>query len=111
MKLLQLLPIGNLEDGLLQRLETAISQCFHVPCEVIQTDLEPALAFQEERQQYQSSALIRDMQNFAGPRYWRLLGVTEVDLYIPILTFVFGAQVSGPGAVVPLHRLRQEFYG
>jgi archaemetzincin len=35
-----------------------------------------------------------------------------VDLYIPILTFVFGeAQVGGPCAVVSLHRLRQEFYG
>jgi len=35
-----------------------------------------------------------------------------VDLYIPILTFVFGeAQMGGPCAVVSAHRLRQEFYG
>ena len=42
----------------------------------------------------------------------RLLGVAAVDLYIPILTFVFGeAQMGGPCAVVSAHRLRQEFYG
>jgi archaemetzincin len=41
-----------------------------------------------------------------------MLGVSAVDLYIPILTFVFGeAQVGGPCAVVSAHRLRQEFYG
>jgi archaemetzincin len=43
---------------------------------------------------------------------WRVLGVAAVDLYIPILTFVFGeAQMGGPCAVVSSYRLRQEFYG
>jgi archaemetzincin len=41
-----------------------------------------------------------------------MLGVAEVDLYIPILTFVFGeAQMGGPCALISAHRLRQEFYG
>jgi archaemetzincin len=41
-----------------------------------------------------------------------ILGVTAVDLYIPILTFVFGeAQLGGLCAVVFFHRLRQDFYG
>lgn len=35
-----------------------------------------------------------------------------MDLYIPVLTFVFGeAQLTNGGAVVSTHRLRQEFYG
>jgi archaemetzincin len=35
-----------------------------------------------------------------------------VDLFIPVLTFVFGqAQLDGPGAVVSTYRLRSEFYG
>jgi archaemetzincin len=44
-----------------------------------------------------------------------VLGVTAQDLFIPILTFVFGEAQLGPGpaaaAVASLHRLRQEFYG
>jgi archaemetzincin len=52
------------------------------------------------------------MQSFLTDDSWRLLGVTAVDLYIPILTFVFGeAQMGGPCAVVSAHRLRQELYG
>jgi predicted Zn-dependent protease len=40
----------------------------------------------------------------------RILGVTEGDLAIPTLKFVFGqAQLDGPVAVVSLARLRQEF--
>lgn len=41
-----------------------------------------------------------------------LVGVTDVDLYIPILSFVFGeAQLGGHIAVVSYHRLHQQFYG
>ena len=35
-----------------------------------------------------------------------------MDLFIPVLTFVFGqAQLDGPGALVSTHRLRNEYYG
>jgi len=52
------------------------------------------------------------MQQHITPTTWRVLGVTAADLYIPILTFVFGeAQLRGQCALVSLHRLRQEFYG
>jgi archaemetzincin len=42
----------------------------------------------------------------------KLIAVTERDLFIPVLTFVYGhAQLGGRVAVVSLARLRQEFYG
>jgi len=117
MKLLQLLPIGNLDGKLLRDLQQAIPRFLAVPdedvrCEVLPVVLDPATTFHGERQQYHSSELLRRMQEHVGPRCWRLLGVTSVDLYIPILTFVFGeAQIGGPCALVSTHRLRQEFYG
>ena len=38
--------------------------------------------------------------------------MTEADLGIPMLTFLFGqAQLDGPIALISLCRLRQEFYG
>ncbi len=112
MKLLQLLPIGSMDDGLLADLEITIPRFFRVPCEILQVALDPRTSFHHERQQYHSSELLQRMQRYVGPDCWRLLGVTGVDLYIPILTFVFGeAQVGGPCAVVSAHRLRQEFYG
>ncbi len=112
MKLLHLLPIGNVEDGLLKDLRPALEQTFLVPCKVLPVRLDPQFAFHVERQQYHSSEILHRMQGFLTPNSWRILGVVALDLYIPILTFVFGeAQMGGPCALVSAHRLRQELYG
>jgi archaemetzincin len=112
MRALQLLPIGPLSDGLLETLGPALARAFQVPWDVLSPALDPAFAFHRERGQYHSSALLAQMQNWCDARSWRVLGVTQHDLYIPILTFVFGeAQMGGPCAVVSAHRLSQEFYG
>ena len=112
MKVLQLLPIRNPDGGLLMELGPALADTFHVPCEAIPRPLDAEIAFHRERQQYHSSELLYQMQGYVRDDCWRLLGVTDCDLYIPILTFVFGeAQLGGPCALVSLHRLRQEFYG
>jgi len=109
---LQLLPVGKLDDGLLAKLAPALAKTFQVPCELLGSSLDPDFAFHGERQQHHSSEILARMQGLVTPATWRLLGVTAADLYIPILTFVFGeAQMGGPCAVVSLHRLRQEFYG
>ncbi len=112
MKTLHLLPIGNIEDGLLKDLCPAIEDILHVPCRVLPVHLDPEFAYHGERQQYHSSEILQRMQSFLTTDTWRMLGVGMVDMYIPILTFVFGeAQMGGPCAVVSAHRLHQEFYG
>jgi archaemetzincin len=112
MKLVQLLAIGKVEPELLSGLAVAIPRVFPARCEVLPSHLSPEPAFHGERLQYHSSELLGLMQQFVRPGCWRLLGITSVDLYIPILTFVFGeAQVGGPCAIVSCHRLRQESYG
>lgn len=112
MKLLQLLPIGELPDGFLRELASPLANIFRMPCEVLPRGIDPRFALHAERQQYHSSEILGRMQFCVRPDSWRVLGVTMVDLYIPILTFVFGeAQMGGPCAVLSAHRLRQEFYG
>ena len=112
MKLLQLLPIGKVDGELVRDLGQALAGRFHVACEIISPGLDPEFAFHGERQQYHSSELLYRMQSQVESGVWRILGVTGVDLYIPILTFVFGeAQMGGPCSLVSFHRLRQEFYG
>jgi archaemetzincin len=112
MKLLHLLPIGNADDSLLKDLRPAVEEIIGVPCEVLPVRLDPEFAFHGERQQYHSSEILHRMQKFVTSDSWRVLGIAAVDLYIPILTFVFGeAQMGGPCAVLSEHRLRQEFYG
>src|ERR1700675_3301638 len=112
MKLLQLLPIGDLDGRLVIDLAPAMANLFQVPTEVLPVRLDPEFAYHGERQQYHSSEILQAMQGYVGQDSWRVLGIAGVDLYIPILTFVFGeAQIGGPCGLISAHRLRQEFYG
>ena len=112
MKMLDLLPIANFDERLLREVAPALADTFHVPCQVTKPRLDPQFAFHRERQQYHSSEILQAMQAYADRGARRVLGIAGVDLYIPILTFVFGeAQMGGPCAVVSFHRLTQEFYG
>src|SRR5579863_8916017 len=112
MNLVHLLPVGKVDTSLLDHLRVSIPRCLQVTCEILPTQLDPALVYHSERQQYHSSEILQSMQGLVRPHDWRLLGVADVDLYIPILKYVFGeAQMGGPCAVVSAYRLRQEFYG
>lgn len=110
-KRLELLPIGAPDKDLIDWLQQELAEGFRVRCDLV-APLEPTFAYHPERKQYHSGEILHAMQSYVSRRSWRVLGVTQVDLYIPILTFVFGeAQVGGQCAVVSYHRLQQEFYG
>ncbi len=73
---------------------------------------DPVYAYDVDRRQYSSTLLLRDALARRPAGATRLLVVTERDLFIPMLSFVYGqAQLDGPVAVVSLARLRPEFYG
>ena len=112
MNTLQLLRVGPFEPALARELALRLEAEFRVPCEVLPRIADPEFAFHPERQQYHSSEILAWIETLITPATWRLLAVTAADLYIPILTFVFGeARLGGKTAVVSTHRLRQEFYG
>ncbi len=115
MSLIQLLPIGSVDGSVLENLRSRLAVEWQARCEILAANLDPEFAFHPERQQFHSTEiLVRMRKMFSNPTApgWRLLGVTSVDLYIPILTFVFGeAEIGNACSVVSLHRLRQEFYG
>ncbi len=112
MNLVHLLPVGTIAACLLEDLRAAIPRRLPVRCEILPVRLDPTPSYHAERQQFHSSEILARMQSMVRPRDWRFLAVTEVDLYIPILKYVFGeAQMGGPCAVVSTFRLRQEFYG
>ena len=112
MRLISLVTIGRVDRDHLDSLAEGLASRLRVACSIQPNALTPDFAYNPLRQQYHSSEILKRLLQDASLDCWRVLGVTEADLYIPILTFVFGeAQLSDTGAVVSLHRLRQEFYG
>lgn len=112
MNTLFLLPVGSVDNVLLEHLQTELPTSMGVHCQILRYRLDPTPAYHAERQQFHSSELLQRTMQLVRQNDWRYLAVADVDLYIPILKYVFGeAQVGGPCAVVSTFRLRQEFYG
>lgn len=112
MKAVYLVPFGAIDDEVLSVLEIGLWQIFG--CEVKRlTPLdEPEYAFDPATRQHNSALLLKALVRSIPADALRVLGVTHCDLFIPMLSFVFGhAQVNGPAAVISLARLHQEFYG
>jgi len=111
-KRIQLLPFGSVPWELLSELRRGLSFEFGVPCKALEPEPDPGFAYNVTRQQYHSTEILTTLTHRTAPHGCHTLGVTLFDLYIPILTFVFGeAQLQGTCAVVSAHRLHQEFYG
>jgi archaemetzincin len=72
----------------------------------------PSGSFDARRKQFSSVAFMLALARGSFGDADRVIGLTGCDLFIPMLTFVFGqAQLGGRVALVSLARLRQEFYG
>jgi archaemetzincin len=97
--------------NLLEQLAAGLARAFRVPCRVSQRNMELDFALDGRRGQYYSSAILQQLDRAADSDS-RVLGVTSCDLYVPVLTFVFGeAQLDGNCAVVSTARLAEPFYG
>lgn len=72
---------------------------------------DPEVAYDSRRGQYDSRKLLGELLR-CHPGEGKVLGLTDVDLFIPVLTFVFGeAQLGGRAAVISSHRLDPVRYG
>ena len=110
MKPIDLIPLSRANLQRMERLALSLARVFQTPCQVHPRPMDITFAFDPVRGQYHSTAILQRLAVNANGS--RILGVAPCDLYVPVLTFVFGeAQVEGDCAVVSTARLREEFYG
>jgi len=113
---IRILPIGQVDESPLLRIQEGLKRVFtQVKNVVIEKELPlNELSLDEKRQQYRSHALLNQIQNFAAENrdLNYVLGVVDVDIFVPGLNFVFGEADRGSGtAIVSLCRLRPQYYG
>jgi archaemetzincin len=114
----ELVPAGMAGGGgvpaldLLDHLSVRLARLLHIRIPVLTSWLDIGSAWHHERQQVWSTEVLAIMNGEARPNGAVRVAYTELDLAVPVLTFVFGeALLSGASAVVSLHRLRNDFYG
>jgi len=110
-----ILPVGKTDSGILNRIAENLRMVFP-EAEIALTSESlpvPEEAFSKTRQQYRSDTILNAIRGFAeNDDFVRVLGVADVDLFLPRLNFVFGqADCPGRSALISLFRLRPEFYG
>ena len=110
--MLAVAPLGPVPGEILSAMEGALGDAFRLPVRRRDPIEEPAGAFTPARAQWSSIAFLEALLGGVPAGASRLLGVTERDLFVPVLSFVYGqAQLGGKVAVVSLARLRPEFHG
>ena len=112
MKGILVIHIGSVDADILKSITNALEKTFHIK---VESGKEMAIlqeSYNLKRRQYHSSTILKKIQGAKPKNFDLMLCVTDADLYVPDLNFVFGeADISSGMAIISLARLRQEFYG
>lgn len=119
MKAIQLLPIGNAESGIVRELIYPLQKTFRAEIGLAKENVPLQRFYDPDRGQYNSTSILqylRDTLIGHQPGDKKVdatyLAIASSDLFIPILTYVFGeAELNGRVAVASYYRLRNELYG
>ncbi|MCB9556933.1 MAG: archaemetzincin family Zn-dependent metalloprotease [Deltaproteobacteria bacterium] len=89
-----------------------LRRVFAVAVDARPIELDISSAFDRLRGQYDAMRLLHLLVAVKSPTQEKLLLLLEQDLFIPVLSYIFGqAQLGGRAAVVSMYRLRNERYG
>ena len=107
-------PVGPVSDTVTRMLERALQEQFSIAKFIVAPNMELRQeAFDDNRNQYVSPAIIRFIQEKCKKtRFHKILGICDANAYSGRLNFVFGeAQFGKRIAVIYLARLKEEFQG
>lgn len=94
------------DAALLEVVERGLARELALPVIRHHEHARPDHTFDPRRGQHSSTAILRWLVERVPVRARKVLAITDVDLFIPVLTFVYGeAQLNGATAVVSTARL------
>ena len=101
-------PIGDFAPGLLDPIKDEIKRIYGYPTGVVALLDDLEFAFHPGRNQYHSTPILEQLALNAPAGAIKVLALVEVDLFIPILTHVYGeAQLGGAACIVSTLRLNE----
>lgn len=90
----------------------AINHAYQVETDLLECNMDVSQFYNPARRQYNADLLLKAMTERAPEGYLRYISLFKGDLYIPILTYIFGqAQLNGTFGIASPFRLRNELYG
>jgi archaemetzincin len=103
---------GNFETTLLDRIASDITIEYQWPVRFMENHMDLTEFYEPVRRQYDGNKLLKLMDSMSPPDALKTIGLFRVDLFIPILTYIFGQAIfNGKTGIASLYRLRNEQYG
>ncbi|MBW2095361.1 MAG: archaemetzincin family Zn-dependent metalloprotease [Deltaproteobacteria bacterium] len=101
-------PIEVLDTALLDQIIGELMRVYGYPVEIMPLLDNLDFAFDRHRRQYHSTLILEALDRKAPSNALKILGITRQDLFIPILTHVYGeAQLGGRASIISVHRLKE----
>lgn len=105
-----LVPFLLIETNLLNYLQKELYKIFETPIIIDSPISLPKFGYSKKRKQYDGNYFILELKK-KDYKNKLVLGICDVDLYVPNLNFIFGLASPIEGiAVISLTRLKEEFY-
>jgi len=107
-----LISFGYFEKGLLELIVDDIEREFLVPVKTREGYLDLSDYYDPARKQYNGNDLLKEIELRFASDTTKTLGLFNVDLFIPILTYIFGqAFLNGRSGIASIYRLSNQRYG
>ena len=101
-------PVENFRPELLKLIVREVHRIFGYRTKIKPFLQDVDFALDLDRQQHYSTIILERLASLAPTMAIKILAITKVDLFIPILTHVYGeAQLDGKACIVSTHRLNE----
>jgi archaemetzincin len=101
-------PVGELSSELIDRVAAEVKRVFGFSTAVDCVLRDLNFALDQNRNQYHSTMILEQLAAHTPPGTIKIISIAQVDLFIPILTHVYGeAQLGGTACVVSTFRLNE----
>jgi archaemetzincin len=107
-----LISFGYFRKDILEMIADNVRQEYHLPVSIKEGHIDLSDFYDASRRQYNGNILLKLVDTNFSSDSVKTIGLFGVDLFIPILTFIFGqAMLNGSTGIASLYRLSNERYG
>lgn len=107
-----LISFGYFERDFLEKIANSVTREFMIPVQIREGHFDLSEFYDPARGQYNGNLLLKEVDNQYASESIKAFGLFYVDLFIPILTYIFGqAFLGGRTAIASIYRLSNERYG
>jgi archaemetzincin len=107
-----LVPIGEVSQITSKSIAAHILGYLDLDVDILPDLANPTYAHDMKRAQYDAGTILKAMESEPFQGHAKVIGVLDVDLFVPILTHVFGeARQGGRCALVSVYRLKRNSDG